>query len=212
MIKHCRTMKAVTMLLISAFAASGGKAADRVKVRATPVGSPGMWVTDDDYPVAATLDGVEGTAGFVLNLDADGRVADCKISSSTGSETLDETTCIVLKQRARFNPARDAKNSPIPDTYNGRITWRIPESHALPLANYPQRLKLAFDVNEDGSIESCKVLEKIGEPTFVPKLGRAVDPCDTMTRSKRPSPIIDADGNAIKAHVEILTDTRITPR
>lgn len=88
----------------------------------------------------------------------------------------------------------------------------MPETNAAGIAEYPKRLHLSYDVDESGAVENCSVKENVGNATFIAKLGKAVDPCDVMTRSKRLNPVIDADGNAVAAHVETIQETRITPR
>ncbi len=95
--------------------------------RATPRSSPGSWLSDADYPSRAQREERSGTAGFRLQIGADGRVTDCTITSSTGHPDLDEATCRLLPRRARFKPAKGSDGAEMPDTYNGRITWRLPE-------------------------------------------------------------------------------------
>ncbi|PZU12928.1 MAG: energy transducer TonB, partial [Sphingobium sp.] len=95
--------------------------------RAAPRGSPGSWVSDADYPSRAQREERSGTAGFRLEIGADGRVTNCTITSSTGHPDLDEATCRLLPKRARFKPAVGSDGQPMADTYNGRITWRLPE-------------------------------------------------------------------------------------
>lgn len=180
--------------------------------KAEPLANPGSWFSDEDYPVAANLDGTEGKAGFKLGIGLDGRVADCAITVGSGSEVLDETTCTILKQRARFKPATNAKGVIVPGVYSGMITWRIPQNHAVRLTDQHKRLSLAFDVDEEGVVENCKIVENIGNATYVASLSRVVDPCEVMTTRNRPTPVLDAEGNAIKVHVETTTETKITPR
>ena len=95
--------------------------------RAKPRGNPGGWLTDSDYPSRAQREERSGTAGFRLQIGPDGRVTDCTITSSTGHSDLDEATCRLLPRRARFSPAKGSDGNAMPDTYNGRITWRLPE-------------------------------------------------------------------------------------
>ena len=95
--------------------------------RAAPRGSPGSWLTDADYPSRAQREERSGTAGFRLEIGADGRVTNCTITSSTGHPDLDEATCRLLPRRARFKAAVGGDGQPMADTYNGRITWRLPE-------------------------------------------------------------------------------------
>lgn len=86
---------------------------------------PGSWVTDDDYPAAASRAGDEGTVAFRLDVDGTGKVTNCTITSSSGSSLLDSTACNLLKRRARFDPAQDAAGNKISAPYMGRFTWRL---------------------------------------------------------------------------------------
>ena len=83
------------------------------------------YVSNDDYPSAALRNGEEGTTGFRLTIGADGRVTNCAITSSSGSSSLDSTTCRLMRSRARFTPARDSNGNATTDTHSARITWRI---------------------------------------------------------------------------------------
>src|SRR3546814_18981908 len=74
---------------------------------ASPRGNPGTWVTPDDYPSRALREEREGTTGFKLAIDANGKVVDCQITSSSSSPDLDAEACKNLMRRARFRPAAD---------------------------------------------------------------------------------------------------------
>ncbi|WP_420145067.1 energy transducer TonB [Sphingobium sp.] len=95
--------------------------------RAAPASSPGGWFSDLDYPAEATRNGWEGTTGFRLSIDSAGRVVRCDVTQSSGHAVLDEATCRMLTRNARFRPARAATGMPVPDIYNGRVSWRMPD-------------------------------------------------------------------------------------
>ena len=40
---------------------------------------------------------------------------------------LDTATCRIMRQRARFTPARDVNGNPASDEHLGEISWRLPE-------------------------------------------------------------------------------------
>lgn len=82
-------------------------------------------LSNDDYPVEALRNGIEGVVSFRLQVGADGRVTGCTITGSSGSELLDSTTCRLLSARARFSPARNRKGRPVADSVVARIVWRI---------------------------------------------------------------------------------------
>ncbi len=82
--------------------------------------------SNDDYPASALRNEEPGTTAVRLTIGPDGRVSDCSITSSSGSSSLDNATCSILRRRARFTPAKDQAGNPISDTYNQRIRWEIP--------------------------------------------------------------------------------------
>lgn len=94
---------------------------------AAPRGNPGGWVTTNDYPSASLRAGEQGTTGFRLSVGADGRVADCTITSSSGHARLDAETCRQLQRRARFNPAQNDAGNATSGTYSSSVRWEIPD-------------------------------------------------------------------------------------
>jgi protein TonB len=82
--------------------------------------------SDEDYPASAVRSGEAGATGFRLDVGTNGRVANCTVTSSSGSSALDSTTCRLLKSRARFSPATDSTGAATTDTVTGRIVWRLP--------------------------------------------------------------------------------------
>jgi protein TonB len=85
------------------------------------------YVSDEDYPAAAIRAEDQGTTRFRLSIGSDGRVTECTITSSSGSSALDSTTCRLMKQRARFTPARDSSGKAVGDTVGGGIRWVLPD-------------------------------------------------------------------------------------
>jgi protein TonB len=92
-----------------------------------PRGNPGLWATTNDYPTKEIREGNEGTARFLLSIDARGEVQDCIITRSSGHPGLDNATCGKVSRRARFEPATDANGSQVAGTFAGSIKWVIPE-------------------------------------------------------------------------------------
>ena len=87
---------------------------------------PSLFSTDD-YPQSALRNEESGTTAVRLTVGPDGRVSDCQITASSGSSTLDNTTCSILRRRARFTPAKDQNGNPTSDTTTTRIRWEIPQ-------------------------------------------------------------------------------------
>jgi len=82
-------------------------------------------ISPDDYPAAALRNEEQGIVAVRLDIGADGLVKGCTVTASSGSAALDSTTCALLRQRARFAPARDRKGRAMPDTYAQKIAWMI---------------------------------------------------------------------------------------
>jgi protein TonB len=87
----------------------------------------GSYVSDADYPDAAMRGEEQGTTRFRLTVGPDGRVQQCAVTGSSGSSSLDATTCRLMKSRARFTPARDSSGGTTGDTVNSSIRWVLPE-------------------------------------------------------------------------------------
>ena len=82
-------------------------------------------ISGDDYPASALDNEEQGTVGVRLSIGPNGRVSGCDVTSSSGSRTLDSTTCRILRSRARFTPAQDSNGQPTSGSFSQRITWRI---------------------------------------------------------------------------------------
>lgn len=87
----------------------------------------GSYVSDADYPAAALRSEEQGATRFRLTVGPDGRVKDCVVTGSSGSSSLDATTCRLMKSRARFTPARDSNDNPVGDTVSNTIRWVLPD-------------------------------------------------------------------------------------
>ncbi len=82
------------------------------------------WISSEDMPRGVERFEEARTVGYVLEVDAQGQVTRCAISQPTDSWRLDTTTCRLLRQRAQFQPARDAEGNPVPSLYRGRFAWQ----------------------------------------------------------------------------------------
>ena len=84
------------------------------------------YVSNDDYPSDAINREESGTTGFRLDVGPDGRVSNCTVTSSSGSRSLDATTCRLMRSRARFTPATNSSGAKVADSVNSRIRWVLP--------------------------------------------------------------------------------------
>lgn len=87
---------------------------------------PGLFSTDD-YPQDAIRNEQQGTTRVSLTIGTDGRVTACNVTSSSGSSSLDNATCRIIRSRARYTPAKDQNGNNIAGTDAASIRWVLPE-------------------------------------------------------------------------------------
>lgn len=92
-------------------------------------GAPMRWIKgeirDSDYPRDALRRGIGGTVGLRFTVGVKGRVTDCTVTRSSGNADLNSTTCRVIRERFRYEPSRDARGRPVPDTVEGEHLWSV---------------------------------------------------------------------------------------
>jgi protein TonB len=92
-------------------------------------GSPAQWMAGElrnsDYPRAALRDRLQGRVSVRFTVLTSGRIANCRITSSSGSPLLDATTCRLLTKRLRFRPATNSAGVPIQSELGSDYTWGI---------------------------------------------------------------------------------------
>lgn len=97
-------------------------------VKPYPVGNPGEWFSNDDYPDEARRRGEEGLVVITIGIDTEGRPRVCEVTQSSGHASLDKVTCDLVMQRGRYAPARTPAGTPI----DARVTipgvrWQLEE-------------------------------------------------------------------------------------
>jgi TonB family protein len=115
-----------------------------------PATSPGSWMAISDYPADALAKHQEGTVRFALGVDPAGTVRSCTILASSGSPSLDEGTCALLRSRAKFDPGRDGSGHAVAGTFISHVQWVYPNVTAAPAAE-PQPVEIhGFERTGDG--------------------------------------------------------------
>jgi TonB family protein len=99
---------------------------DPPRVHARPQAPLASYAMEGDYPAAAIRNREQGRVAVALVIGPEGRVTACTIIASSGSAALDAATCRILRSRARYAPARDARGNPVPDHDRGELTWTLP--------------------------------------------------------------------------------------
>ncbi len=186
------------------------QAATRLKVK----GDPASWVPPSAYPRDALGSGIEGTVGFTLVVGPDGKPAQCRVTMSSGNDSLDWGACESLMRRAAFDPAKDANGQPIAASYSNRVRWVIPEGSRRPslVALYrdgqtkPYSATVIMDVtvNADGSIASCEfdADRNTDRPDAVLKDEDRARECARPVK-----PLLDASGKPVKSRFRLTIET-----
>lgn len=151
-----------------------------------PIGDVRGLFTTDDYPARALALEHQGTVVAKLKVDAAGRVEKCSIRRSSGHDDLDGVTCAILRERARFEPARDRKGRSIRGDYTTPpIRWEMPRRDPHPMTQLDRRTLVArvgeyfrkasyppyrtyTRFGEGGRIEACRHEQGPGAPTVRP--------------------------------------------
>jgi protein TonB len=79
----------------------------------------------ENYPPRAVRDEIEGRVGVRVTVGPNGRVADCSVTSPSGSSILDDAACSGMRSYARFNPALDAAGNPTTGSYTTTIVYDL---------------------------------------------------------------------------------------
>ncbi|MBA3896277.1 MAG: energy transducer TonB [Sphingomonadaceae bacterium] len=80
---------------------------------------------DSDYPHAAGDLGVGGTVSVRFTVTTDGRATECRVTRSSGSAVLDETTCRLIEQRFRYEPSHDTQGHAVESELVEDHTWVV---------------------------------------------------------------------------------------
>jgi TonB family protein len=97
----------------------------KLSALAIPVSKPSDWIKRRDYPPAQRAARNEGVGTYYLAIGKDGSTIGCVITKSSGFRDLDLHTCALLKQRAKFTPAKDAKGVPTWGSYADNFEWKL---------------------------------------------------------------------------------------
>ncbi len=112
-------------LLAMAFPGTAPAQDEEPVPKAKPIGNPATWIPANGYPPAAAASGEQGRVAFTLTVDETGRVSECKVTQSSESPLLDESTCNFMTANGRFEVPRNKKNKPTMGTWSSAMTWKL---------------------------------------------------------------------------------------
>lgn len=114
-------------------------------IPARPIKLDGL-ISTSDFPLSVRASKAEYVVSVTLQIDRVGKVVDCFIDATSGSEALDDATCNLLKQRAQFTPAVEDGYVAVSE-YKYTQRWVAPQAvihsnavPAAPLASAPKRI------------------------------------------------------------------------
>ena len=102
--------------------AGGGPGGGAIVSRARRIAGD---ISADDHPQFGNRDRVQGTVGAEVNVGADGSVTGCRVVNSSGNAELDNTTCRLISERFRYEPARNARGEAVPDVAGRNQRWFV---------------------------------------------------------------------------------------
>jgi len=189
-------------LCLAAWGGVAGATQSKQPAGATPLGNPGDWVTTSDYPAAALRNSDQGMVVFRLKIDPQGKVAQCVIDQSSGTEELDTATCNLIVARARFSPATDARGRPVEGLYTNRVRWVLPKEVPQP---YDFAIEWTYIVEADGSMGKCKFEKGEGLPPET--LAKMQSHCNSTNATT--TPYVDQSGHPVRKLVRVRNSMQI---
>lgn len=142
------------MLLNLLFVAAAFAGADSVSASNQSAGSNFKEFIFSQYPPRSLAAGEQGSVKFRVEVDEMGNVQSCEVTASSGYDRLDDETCNLIVEHAKFKPVLDSDGKAREALHDGIVNWRIPGSSAT------TKVAIATDKGPDKVI--CKRVEKTG--------------------------------------------------
>ena len=118
------------LLFLSALLASASAPASAAPSEAVARDAANNEVILSEYPARARAAGEQGTVAFTVALDRDGYATSCQVTQSSGFRRLDEETCDLIMDRAKFKGVRGPDGRKTNVVTQGVINWRLPKGEA----------------------------------------------------------------------------------
>jgi TonB family protein len=118
-------VKKLIMFSVVVAIAHGTAVADPGPKAAVPI-AHNDWITSNDYPQEAKDIHAQGAVRYQIDISPKGLPENCVIMQSSGFDVLDQATCRIILQRARFTPALNREGEPAEGGYRDRVVWKLP--------------------------------------------------------------------------------------
>lgn len=135
----------------------------------------------DDHPTQALRRQEEGLVLAEVDVTPDGRVGECRVVQSSDSLSLDETTCAIMKRRARYRPARDDAGQAVVGHDKIRVKWLMPRE---PYRAVTDLLEVRYKA--DGRLGECRYHASDTGPPPCRLIGEMVERVRAATGDNRP--------------------------
>jgi len=86
----------------------------------------GAWINPNAYPPKALAAKTEGDVGIRVRVDKYGYPLDCIIIKGSGSNILDDATCVQIMKVAHFYPALNSAGAASDGKWETVVKWRAP--------------------------------------------------------------------------------------
>jgi protein TonB len=88
-----------------------------------PIGSPAEWIGGGPSDADNRRGRYQGSVEVQVTVEPGGHVSNCAPVRGSGNAALDELTCRLVVQRARFKPALDAQGRPVASQVYTSFVW-----------------------------------------------------------------------------------------
>lgn len=105
----------------------GMSVAAQTSVVISPQGGVSQFFKSSDYPDDALRTGRMGVTGVRFWVGLNGKLSDCRVIFSSGTESIDRRSCEVLESRGHLAPALDKANQPLRSLSSTQIVWALPD-------------------------------------------------------------------------------------
>lgn len=83
------------------------------------------WLSAEDWPLYLRRAEMAGTIQTRLTVGTNGKASACSVVGSNKPQLFDDSVCLALLKRARFEPARDGNGKPVASYYHSAVTFRF---------------------------------------------------------------------------------------
>lgn len=163
-----RFARTCSLLVAVVAAIAASPAVARKPEPPVPLTDAGSWIRSEDYPKGSLRRANTGITSFRVTVGIDGKVSACEVTVSSGWAALDEATCRLVAERARFTPAKDRKGRPVTGVYENRVRWQIPDDKPNPETGLMVWSAL---IGPDGNISDCRIEQLEGDAVRDRKVG-----------------------------------------